>query len=272
MKKLRRRFLIIIILLFIKSITVYSQSIEKTICLDNELEIHYLSETVQVVTHSFPWPANNAVVVLSDSDILLIDTPYTPEATAKVVNWIESEHPMKKIIAINTGFHFDNLGGNELLKKLGIPIWGSEETVELIQKYGERSRALFISWLSAPRMKKYRDRYNELEYSPPDHLFKLRDGKNLIINGEKVQIYFPGETHTRDNVVVYIPSKQVLFGGCMILSGDSVGNTQDANMNEWANSVEKLQEFNARILIPGHGLRFDYGLIENTINILHNTK
>ncbi|HSP88373.1 MAG TPA: hypothetical protein VLN45_09590, partial [Ignavibacteriaceae bacterium] len=73
--------------------------------------------------------------------------------------------------------------------------------------------------------------------------------------------YF-GKAHTSDNIVVWITEEEILFGGCMIKSlNSSKGNLADANVNEWANTVEKIKKkFNsAKMVIPGHG---DYGGIE----------
>lgn len=244
------------------------QDIQKTVILDNDLVVHYLSETVQVITHSYPWPANSAVMQVSADEILLIDTPYTPEATKLVVRWIKQRYPDKMITAINTGFHFDNLGGNSFLKQSGIPVWGSDRISDMVETHGEASRNLFLKWLSAPSMERYKNRYKTLTYSLPDHLFPLKEGKTLYFGGNPVEIYYPGPTHSQDNVVVYVVKQKVLFGGCMLLAGEKTGNTQNADMKLWGPSVRKLKRFDADTVIPGHGDRFDRGLIDNTLRVL----
>jgi len=95
----------------------------------------------------------------------------------------------------------------------------------------------------------------------------------LKINGEAFSVYFPGESHTIDNVVVYLKNKNILFGGCMILSmgHKRPGYIADANLVEWPKSVERIKDKykDAKIVIPGHGDWGDNQLISHTIDILN---
>ncbi|MBN1290826.1 MAG: hypothetical protein JXB48_03225 [Candidatus Latescibacteria bacterium] len=72
-----------------------------------------------------------------------------------------------------------------------------------------------------------------------------------------VEIYYPGETHTEDNTVVYFKGKSLLFGGCMVksMNSQSLGFTGDANLEEWPKSIKKVIERYTGdiIVIPGHG-------------------
>jgi glyoxylase-like metal-dependent hydrolase (beta-lactamase superfamily II) len=272
MKDRRSRFVFPLALLVLSATAASTQTAAETISLGDDLDLRFISETVLVATHAFPWPANSAVVVLPKESVLLIDTPYTPEATAALLDWLETRYPGRKYTAINTGFHFDNLGGNAELKRRGIPIWGSDRTAPLIAAYGERARSLFLSWLTRAQDAKYRAVYETLAYSPPDHSFPIAEGKTLVLDGKEIRIIFPGETHTVDNLVVLVPHEKLLFGGCMLISGDTPGNTQDANMGTWAASVEKLGSLPFDVAIAGHGLRFDRGLIDNTVRVLRKSR
>jgi glyoxylase-like metal-dependent hydrolase (beta-lactamase superfamily II) len=83
-----------------------------------------------------------------------------------------------------------------------------------------------------------------------------------------VRVFFPGPSHTPDNVIVYFSGRKILFGGCMILAGGQVGNTSDADLAAWPVSVAKLSQFDFTLVIPGHGDRMDPGLIDHTIQLL----
>lgn len=39
----------------------------------------------------------------------------------------------------------------------------------------------------------------------------------------------------------------------MIVSGPKLGNVMEADLAEWAKSMDKLSRFDAKIVIPGHG-------------------
>jgi glyoxylase-like metal-dependent hydrolase (beta-lactamase superfamily II) len=111
--------------------------------IDAEMEARVIQEGAFLVTHAFPWP-HNSLMVWSDATLLLVDTPYTPEATEALLRWFEEQRVLTQlggsdyeIAAINTGFHYDNLGGNRYLVDQGIPVYGSELTARLIES-GER--------------------------------------------------------------------------------------------------------------------------------------
>jgi glyoxylase-like metal-dependent hydrolase (beta-lactamase superfamily II) len=124
-----------------------------------DLEIREVLPQAFVVTHSYPWPANSMFVLVGNRHVVFVDTPYTPEATTTVLDWIARTFGDREILAINTGFHFDNLGGNQAFLDRHIPIMGSDRTVELIKERGEEARQLFLQWLSAPKDRLYHDRY-----------------------------------------------------------------------------------------------------------------
>ena len=72
-----------------------------------------------------------------------------------------------------------------------------------------------------------------------------------------VELFYPGAAHSTDNLVVYVPSANVLYGGCAVheLSSTSAGNVADADLAEWPTSVERIQKHypEAEVVIPGHG-------------------
>ncbi len=236
--------------------------------LSKDLYIRLVQPGVYVITHSFPWPANSMIVEMGNSELVLVDTPYTPEATWEVLQWVENRFGERKITAINTGFHYDNLGGNSFLIEEGIPVYGSQATVELLEERGEEMRDLALSWLQDPQYQSYRETHEALVYTPPTKLFNLEEGLQLEFGDESVQVYYPGQSHSPDNVVVYFPGRKILFGTCMIIGWDAVGNTTDADLEAWPISIRDLARFEFDLLVPGHGDRLDPGLLDHTLSLL----
>jgi len=233
-----------------------------------DLYVREVSEGVIVITHSFPWAANSLIVEMGDSSLVLVDTPYTPEATRDLLEWVAVRFGERTITAINTGYHYDNLGGNSYLIEQGIPVYGSRMTARLLHERGEAMREATLKWLEAPKHQRYREAHVTLPYVPPTQLFDLEEGLELEFGNESVQVYFPGPSHSPDNVVVYFPGRKVLFGGCMILGWDGVGNTSDADLDTWPAAVCDLRRFECDLIVPGHGDRLDPGLLEHTIQML----
>jgi metallo-beta-lactamase class B len=236
--------------------------------LAEDLYLREVQTGVYVITHAFPWPGNSMLVDMADQTLVLVDTPYTPEATQTVLEWAEKELGKRDIVAINTGYHYDNLGGNAYLLERGIPVYGADLTVQLLAERGDAMRAMTLDWLKDPKDRAYYDAHQTLPYVAPDHTFVLDEGLQLEFGDETVEVYFPGPTHAPDNVVVYFPDRKVLFGGCMIIGGDQVGNTADADMAAWPDSVRGLERFDVEVVVPGHGERFDPQLIAHTLELL----
>ena len=243
-----------------------------------DLYIEKIAEGAYVVNHVFPWEANSMVVEMDNSDIILVDTPYTPEATIDLLNWVNTHYKNQKIIAINTGFHFDNLGGNQALSEKNVPIYGSSLTTELISEAGEASRELMLEWLNKPESKRFYDAYQHIPYVGPTEQFDLQqddmqvDIEQLAMHSKEIEIYFPGASHSPDNLVVYFPQKRILFGGCMVKSLEStdLGNTADADLEEWPKSVNRVLERykdKADIIVPGHGKCGNSDLLVHTIEL-----
>jgi len=236
--------------------------------LDRELSIRQIKENVFVVTHAFPWPANALIVEMANSELVIVGSTYTPEAMNQVLTWIEGRFGKRKISAINTGYHVDNLGGNSALIEHGITVYGADLTAELLKERGDQTRQVILGMLTGKANEGYYKAHAEIRFMAPTSLFPLAEGLQLSFGDEQVQVFYPGPSQASDKVVVYFPNTKVLFGGCMILGGEQVGNVSDADLVNWPDAVRSLKQFDVEIVVPGHGDRLDAGLIEHTIALL----
>jgi metallo-beta-lactamase class B len=234
------------------------------------LYLRQIRGDVFAVTHAFPWPANSLIVEMENSGLVLAGTPYTPEAMETVLAWIRGHFGERNIIAVDPGYHVDNLGGNDALIKQGIPVYGSDLTAQLLAERGEQTRQMLLGMLSGPANERYYKAHSEIPYVPPNHLFPISEGLKLSFGEEQLEVYYPGPTQAPDKVAIYFPSKKVLFGSCMVLGGDQAGNIREADINNWPDAIKKLKRFTMDFVVPGHGDRLDPGLIDHTIAILES--
>lgn len=269
MKKLNLYFGVLIIL----HVNFISGLAQYRVKLDSTLFISKLSDTIYIATHYFPWESNSMIIKASEKEVILIDTPYENEATKKMLEWIYKELKPQKITAINTGFHIDNLGGNECLIKNNIEIYGSDLTAKLVEELGKQTQQQILSWLKKPDQEIYRKVYETIEFKKPNRIFNIHNGLNLKIGSLNFEVYYPGESHSPDNVVVYIHELRLLFGGCMVKSLDSknLGFTGDANLKEWPSSILKIQKKYPQVLtvIPHHGNWGDKSLLKHTLDLFN---
>jgi metallo-beta-lactamase class B len=241
--------------------------------ISSDLYYTEIVDSVYLITHYFPrYGSNSLFVILPDKKGMLIDTPHETTGARSLLTWIQSTFGKIQLTAINTGWHQDNMGGNEYLLSLNVPVYGPTLTADLIRDRGKELKELLLRQTVSLDDKRYYHAYREVNFLPPDHTFPIADGLLLEAGPETFEIYYPGESHTVDNTVVFLHRKKILFGGCMILSlqHQRPGFTEHANMNEWPESVKKVsQKFpDCQLVIPGHGPPGDARLLEHTWQIL----
>ena len=241
--------------------------------ISSDLYYTEVRDSVYVITHHFPkYGSNSLFVLLPGEQGVLIDTPHETTGTRFLLSWIRTKFGKLQLTAINTGWHQDNLGGNEFLLDRKIPVYGPTLTATILQDRGNELKDLLLEQTSSLEDDRYYQSFSELTLLPPNHTFAIEEGLLLEKGGETFEVYFPGESHTVDNTVVFLHSKKILFGGCMIMSirHQQPGFIDHANMAEWPESVKKVQEkfpF-CNLVIPGHGPYGNKKLLEHTRNIL----
>lgn len=251
---------------------LYGNESGKAIHLSDELQIEQIIENTFLVTHRFPWPANSLLVRYPDRCIIWVDTPYTDDATEQVWKWIRSTIGKEKIIGINTGFHCDNLGGNGFLYTKSVDIYGTDLTVKLLSGQAEKTRSQIMNWLKKPSLQTYYDAHSKAQYYPPNTLFAIKPNEGVYLLDGLLEVFYPGPSHSQDNLTVYFPDRKLLFGGCAVKSAQSknLGFTGDAVMSEWPISLENILDRykNAQLVVPGHGRVGGLELIRHTLSLL----
>lgn len=232
---------------------LYSQILPQTpvVYKTETLEIEKLSEKI-FIHKSFYFSEQwgkvpcNGLIFINGNEAAVFDTPVDDSTSSELLNWIEDKNDAKVKAIIVNHFHSDCLGGLNVFHNKNIESYSSNLTIEL---------ALEDS-LNKPVIPK-----NGFE-----------DELVLTIGNEKIINKYFGEGHTKDNIVSYIPSEAILFGGCLIkTTGAGKGNLEDANVNEWSQTVMKVKNYfpDIKFVMPGHGNFGDTSLLDYTINLFN---
>lgn len=174
------------------------------------------------------YPSNGLLLEAPDGGMVLIDTGWDDAQTARLLDWAAGTHRRPVRRAVITHAHEDRLGGLSVLRVRGVPSMALGKTVALARAGG----ALVT------------DSVPGLERAPqPDPAgFELR---------------FPGAGHAPDNIVVYVPSARLLFGGCLVKpdTATTVGNVADADVAGWPGAVARVRAAypDVQVVVPGHG-------------------
>ncbi|SFR31261.1 metallo-beta-lactamase class B [Robiginitalea myxolifaciens] len=245
MKQLRAHYVAFIFLLGI-SWTYAQDNAPEIVYESEELILEKISEQVYrhiSYLHTEDWGkiACNGMLVLSEGEALVADTPASLEGTEELINWLTADQQAQIKAVIATHFHADCLIGLPLFHQKGVPSYGYRKTPRLAQKSGG---------------------------TPPQQV--IESYKEFKIGQRSVQIQFVGNGHTRDNLLVYVAEEEVLFGGCLVKSiGAGEGNLEDAVVREWSKTMASTREVfpNLKVVIPGHGLPGGTELLDYTANL-----
>jgi glyoxylase-like metal-dependent hydrolase (beta-lactamase superfamily II) len=203
---------------------------------------------------------------MGDDTVFIASSPFETENTKKLMTWIRRKFGPVKVIDINTHFHADGTGGNEGFNEDNVEIWSSDLTKKLLVSKGPAMRKETLSGFTDPELRKRLEKRRDM---PAPNTFELAKGKQFNFKNESVEVIFPGPAHSPDNVVVYMPQRQVMFGGCMIRSADSkdLGFLGNANVDKWEESARNLLQYPVKIVIPGHGAVGGPELIQHTVEL-----
>lgn len=183
----------------------------------------------------------NGMIYYNDGEAVVFDTPPNDSVSFLLIDWIEQNLKAKvKAIVVNH-FHNDCLGGLNAFHQRGIPSYANQATIDLAKSQNT---------------------------AVPQNGFT--GVLNLKIGGNTVENRFLGEAHSKDNIVSYVPSERVLFGGCMIKEVQAnKGHLGDANLGDWPKTVAKVkaQYPDLKVVVPGHGKPGGKKLLDYTMEL-----
>ena len=200
------------------------------------VELQKLTDRIYVVVDTFYTPENSAVYV-GENEVTVLSATWTPE-TAKLLGEKVKQLTKKPIkYVVDTHFHLDRTGGNPYFKSIGAKIIASKMTSELMQKgWDERVKSAQTDYPGYP----------VIPLVKPDITFEHK----YELEGGKIQVLYLGPSHTADGTVVYFPDEQILFGDCVLK--EKLGNLNDANVEEYPRTLEKIKKLKIKKIIAGH--------------------
>ena len=217
--------------------------------------------------------SGNAGFVVGDGGVLVFDTFFTPTAIEELIRVIETETKQPIKFAVNSHYHLDHTGGNQVLLARNVPIIAHDNVV--LWQTTKNRRFLPV----AEELQKRRaDAAKQLIETPVDQLEKraqlerqlrrfdammsinltnpnvtFSSGLVRLYLGKREVILFTLPGHTGGDVLAYVPDANVVFAGDMGWC-KTLPNLVDATVNDWIPSLDKiLNQYPTAKFIPGHG-------------------
>jgi cyclase len=217
--------------------------------------------------------SGNAGFVIGDKGVLVVDTFFTPAALEELIAEIGklTDQPIKN--AINTHYHLDHTGGNQVLAARNVPIIAHENVAQWQTTKNRR----FLP--SAEDLQKRRaDVTRQLNDLPPEQADKraplerqlrrldamatiqltnpnvtFNHGTMPLFFGKRQVILFTLPGHTGGDILAYVPDANVLFMGDMGWC-KTLPNLVDATVVDWITSLDTiLAKYPTAKFVPGHG-------------------
>jgi len=217
--------------------------------------------------------SGNAGFVIGDDCVLVFDTFFTPAAIEELIAEIQTLTKLPIKYAVNSHYHLDHTGGNQVLIARGVPIIAHDNLIKWQTTRNKR-------FLPAPEelQKRRADAAKQLSETPEDQKDKRATlerqtrrldammaikltNPTLTFGAGTVHLYLgkrevilstlPG--HTGGDVLAYVPDANVVFTGDLGWS-KTLPNLVDATVNDWIPTLDKiLNQYPAAKFIPGHG-------------------
>jgi metallo-beta-lactamase class B len=188
-----------------------------------------------------PYPSNGLYMVTSKG-VVLMDSPWDTTQFQPLLDSIWQRHHQPVVLCIATHWHSDKTAGLDYYRGKGIKTYSSRLTDSLSLANG-KPRAAFL----------------------------FDNDTTFTVGGYAIQTFYPGEAHTRDNIVVWFGKDRVLYGGCLVKSTEAsdLGFTGDGNLGAYAETVRRVQaKFpNPAYVIPGHLAWRDPASLQHTLDM-----
>jgi cyclase len=217
--------------------------------------------------------SGNAGFVVGDNGVLVFDTFFTPAAAEELIEVAQTEGKQPIKVAINSHYHLDHTGGNQLFIAKSIPVIAHDRLIEWQTSKNRR----FLPPMEELQ-KRIADVQKQINDTPPEQAERRADfqrrlrrleamvpikltnptvtfGSGLVrlYLGKREVVLFTLPGHTGGDVLAYVPDANVVFTGDMAWR-KTLPNLVDATVNDWIPSLDKLlNDYPTARFVPGHG-------------------
>jgi metallo-beta-lactamase class B len=183
---------------------------------------------------------SNGLFIKTNDGVILFDTAWDDKQTKEICDYITSNIDKRILMCIITHAHIDRLGGVKYLRNQNIDVYMTKQTKDIAETR---------------------------KFSVGNKFIEI--GQSQFLKYGIISEYY-GAAHSKDNIVLYLKTENILFGGCLVKAMDwtSLGSLEDADIMSWRKVIDQLiQKYTLKdtIVVPGHS---NYGGIE----LLQHTK
>lgn len=226
---------------------------------------------------------SNAVILINDDSVLVVDANRTPAAARATIAEIRklTNKPVRYVV--NTHWHDDHIFGNqsyleafpqvefiahqntrEDMQQLAFPHIqrGIERWTKVLADAenqlakGVKPNGEAMNTQEKAELREQLEVYRE--FLPKVKTIKLTlptmtfDQQLTLHQGHRtIEVLYFGNGNTRGDVVVYLPQEKVLITGDLLVH--PVPYAYGSFIKDWVATMKRVREIDAQVIIPGHG-------------------
>ena len=245
----------------------------------------------------------NGVVIVNESDVLVVDTQDTPEAARRVIAGIRkiTRNPVRYVI--NTHWHGDHHFGNmvyrdafpcvEFISHPNTREDTDKEMVPILRALVDTGLANYIAPLErnlaagkaadggplSPAARAYYQKEISLYRWLNEQLrgvttvtagLTVADSLVFVRGDRRIVVRYLGRGNTRGDLTVWLPKERVLVTGDLLVNPIPYGF--GSFLGEWTAVLDKLRATDAQTIVPGHGpIEHDFSYLAMMRALLEST-
>ncbi len=187
---------------------------------------------------------SNAGFIVTSGGVVVVDALGSPALAERLLGEIRKVTEQRVTHVVVTHYHADHIYGLQVFADLGAKIIAHQAGREYLNSDTAHLRLQASRQELAPWIDEQTRLVAATEWI---------DGKRELAVGDTPIVIQPvGPAHTPDDVVVFVPKQQVLYAGDLVFR-NRIPFVGEADSRNWILSLEKLLEYDARVIVPGHG-------------------
>jgi cyclase len=227
----------------------------------------------------------NVTFIVNDDDVVVVDTNLTPASAEASIRALRAITPKPVRFVVNTHWHVDHTSGNQVYRREfpGVEFIGQAEAREDLVAKGAQNRKemgeqakQFVTMLrgllaegktlgGGPISASERTAFEAdiqlteelvaaiptIEIVPPTTV--VNEQLTLQRGRRRIEILRLGRSHTRGDLVVYLPQARIAITGDLVVGPTPLIGSDQSFVGEWVLSLDRLLGLGARVYVPGHG-------------------
>jgi cyclase len=183
---------------------------------------------------------SNAGFIIGDDGVLVVDAFFTPDAAKALVGEIHRLTPKPIRYIINTHYHADHTGGDQVLRDAGAVIIAHRNV---------------RGWVRTNNINLFGDRITpelraRIEVLPLPDI--VTDQDLTVWLGSRKAVVRTVLGHTGGDLTIDVPDAHVLFTGDMLWR-KIPPNLIDGSVKEWLATDASFESMSGETFVPGHG-------------------